>query len=124
MTKEILLIDDDDDEFEVFDEALHSIDKAIHCTRAKDMEDALEFLGSSSPAYIFIDFNMPKKNGLECLSEIKKIKKLENTKVVLYSNHVDDQMTQKALALGAFRCLKKPNMINLLARRLKEILTA
>jgi DNA-binding NtrC family response regulator len=122
MTNDILLIDDDVDELEVFNQALHSIDKTIKCTHAKDLGEALEFLHDTTPGYIFIDFNMPKTNGLECLAEIKKLKNLEKSKIVLYSNYLDDEMISKAMELGAFRCVKKPNMINLLARRLKEIL--
>jgi DNA-binding NtrC family response regulator len=122
MTSDILLIDDDADELEVFNQALHSIDKSIKCTHAKDLGEALEFLHDSSPGYIFIDFNMPKTNGLKCLAEIKKLKNLEKSKIVLYSNYIDDEMSNRAIELGAFKCVKKPNMINLLARRLKEIL--
>jgi DNA-binding NtrC family response regulator len=122
MTSDILLIDDDADELEVFSQALHSIDKTIKCTHAKDLGEALEFLHDSSPGYIFIDFNMPKTNGLKCLAEIKKLKNLEKSKIVLYSNYIDDEMSHRAIEMGAFKCVKKPNMINLLARRLKEIL--
>jgi DNA-binding NtrC family response regulator len=122
MTNDILLIDDDADELEVFNQALHSIDKTIKCTHVKDLGEALEFLHDSSPGYIFIDFNMPKTNGLKCLAEIKRLKNVEKSKIVLYSNYIDDEMSSKAMELGAYRCVKKPNMINLLARRLKEIL--
>jgi len=122
MTKEILLIDDDIDELEVFAEALHSVDKNIQCTQAKDLSEALDFLTYSSPAYIFIDYNMPKTNGLECVSEIKKIKKLEHSKIILYSNFINEEMNQRAISLGAYKCVKKPNMINVLIRNLKEIL--
>src|SRR5678815_1926707 len=82
MTKEILLIDDDADELEVFSEALRSVDKNIQCSQARDLNEALEFLTYSSPAYIFIDYNMPKINGLEVVSEIKKIEKLANSRIV------------------------------------------
>jgi DNA-binding NtrC family response regulator len=122
MTKEILLIDDDMDELEVFAEALHSVDKGIRCTQARDLKEALEFLSYSSPAYIFIDYNMPKVNGLECVSEIKKIKKLKDSRIILYSNFVNEEMNEKAISLGAYKCVKKPNMINVLIKNLKEIL--
>ena len=124
MTREILLIDDDEDELDVFSHALHSIDKDIKCTHAKDLNAALMYLASNSPAYIFIDFNMPVANGLDCLLEIRKLKGLESSKIILYSSHIDDEMTGKALKMGAFRCVQKPNMINVLAKRLKEILKA
>ena len=122
MTKEILLIDDDADELEVFSEALRSVDKNIQCSQATDLNEALEFLTYSSPAYIFIDYNMPKINGLEVVSEIKKMEKLANSKIVLYSNYISEEMNKKAMALGAYKCVKKPNMINVLIKNLKDIL--
>ena len=122
MTREILLIDDDEDELEVFTEALHSVDATIPCTQAKNLDEALDFLRYSSPAYIFIDFNMPKTNGLECLSEIKKFSKLEQSRIILYSNYISEEMNEQAIALGAYNCIKKPNMIYMLAKNLKEIL--
>jgi DNA-binding NtrC family response regulator len=122
MTREILLIDDDEDELEIFSQALRAIDKTIQCTLAKDLEKAKEYFKNNSPAYVFIDFNMPKENGPVCLAELNKIKHIEKSKIVLYSNYINEEMIEKAMALGAFKCVKKPNMINLLARRLKEIL--
>jgi DNA-binding NtrC family response regulator len=122
MTKEILLIDDDADELEVFTEALRSVDKNIQCSQAQDLNEALEFLNYSSPAYIFIDYNMPKVNGLECVAEIKKIEKLDKSKIILYSNYISEEMNEKAMSLGAYKCVKKPNMINVLIKNLKEIL--
>src|SRR6185295_2600084 len=119
MTKEILLIDDDADELEVFSEALRSVDKTIQCSQAKDLNEALEFLSYSSPAYIFIDYNMPKVNGLEVVAEIKKI---EKSKIILYSNYISEEMNREAISLGAYKCVKKPNMINVLIKNLKEIL--
>jgi DNA-binding NtrC family response regulator len=122
MTKEILLIDDDTDELEVFAEALRSVDKNIQCSQARDLNEALEFLSYSSPAYIFIDYNMPRVNGLEVVSEIKKIEKLEKSKIILYSNYISEEMNEKAISLGAYKCVKKPSMINVLIKNLKDIL--
>ena len=122
MTKEILLIDDDTDELEVFAEALRSVDKNIQCSQARDLKEALEFLNYSSPAYIFIDYNMPKINGLEVVSEIKKIDRLEHSKIILYSNHISEEMNERAISLGAYKCVKKPSMISVLIKNLEDIL--
>ena len=124
MTKEILLIDDDTDELEVFTEALRSVDKNIQCSQARDLNEALEFLSYSSPAYIFIDYNMPMVNGLECVAEIKKIEKLGRSRIILYSNYISEEINERAMSLGAYKCLKKPSMINVLIKNLKEILNS
>lgn len=122
MAREILLIDDDLDEFELFTEALSSIDKSLKCTHASNLNDALEFLKANSPECIFIDFNMPRTNGLECLVELKKLGAAKSSRIILYSNFIDEEMCKKAIASGAHHCLQKPAMINLLSKRLKDIL--
>ena len=122
MPKEILLIDDDENELEIFCDALHVIDKTITCTQTKNLTEAMEYLQHNSPGYIFIDFDMPTGSGVECLSELKKLTKLDKSKFILYSNHIDADISQRSIDLGAYRCIKKPSMIDLLARRLKEVL--
>jgi len=122
MAKEILLIDDDTDELEVFAEALRAVDKNIQCSQARDLNEALELLSYSAPAFIFIDYNMPDVNGLEVVCELKKMEKLEGSKIILYSNYISEEMNEKAISLGAYKCVKKPSMINVLIKSLKDIL--
>jgi len=122
MTKEILLIDDDIDELDVFADALVSIDKNIKCSQAKTLNEAFDYLEHSTPSFIFIDFNMPVTNGLDCLAELRKLTKLQNTGIIIYSNHISEPMQLKATDLGATGWMKKPNTIFVLAQKLKHIL--
>jgi DNA-binding response OmpR family regulator len=122
MERNILLIDDDEDELEIFTEALSKLPDSFSCLQAKDTEQAIEVLNQLVPGYIFIDFNMPKKNGLECLRELRTIKGLEPVQFIIYSNFIDEQTKIKALSLGATACMKKPYLTSVLAQRLKEIL--
>jgi DNA-binding NtrC family response regulator len=124
MPKEILLIDDDPGELEILTDALHVIDKTIKCAQTKNLKEALAYLENNSPGYIFIDLQMTTVNGTDHLSELKKLGAVANSKIVLYSNYIDDDIQQRAIDLGAYRIIKKPNMIDLLARKLKEVLQA
>src|SRR5215470_3321786 len=108
MPKEILLIDDDPDELEILTDALHVIDKTITCAQTKNLKEALAYLEHNSPGYIFIDLHMPAVNGVDHLSELKKLGALGNSKIVLYSNYIDDDIQQRAIRLGAYRVIKKP----------------
>ena len=122
MTRDILLIDDDIDELELFADALASIDKKIECSQVKSLTEAMEYLQFNTPAYIFIDFNMPVTNGLDCLAELRKVNKLQNTGIIMYSNHISESMQHQARNLGATDCMKKPNTIFVLVQKLKQIL--
>jgi DNA-binding NtrC family response regulator len=122
MPKEILLIDDDADELEILTDAIHLVDKNITCAQMKNLNDAREYLKHHSPCYVFIDLNMPTVNGVDHLAELKKLGLPGNSRIVLYSNYIDDDIQRRAIDLGAYRVIKKPNMIDLLARKLKEVL--
>lgn len=122
MEKTILLVDDDEDELEIFKDALTKLPVSFTCSQVTNTKQAVEWLKHAKPAFVFIDLNMPGPNGLECLAELKKIQGLQNTDFILYSNFVDDAINQKALSLGASSCMKKPNLTSTLAQRLKEIL--
>jgi CheY-like chemotaxis protein len=70
-----LLVDDDLDDQEIFLMTLEKINKNIKCLTANNGVEALSLLTQNSfvPDYIFLDVNMPKMNGIECLRSIKNI---------------------------------------------------
>lgn len=122
MEKHILLIDDDDDELEIFTEALNQIAVFFTCCQARNVEQAVESIRKRRPDFIFIDYNMPKINGLECLEQLRLLVEPGTTRFIIYSNYIDEKMNARALALGAELCMKKPYLTSSLAKRLKEIL--
>jgi DNA-binding NtrC family response regulator len=121
MKRHILLIDDDEDEFEILRTALFKVPIEFECMWVQSPEHALQLLRSYVPDFIFIDYNMPKSNGLKCLAEIKKLKNVENTPVILYSNCIDEESSEKAKSMGAYT-LEKPTLMNTLVKKLKELL--
>ena len=122
MAKDILLIDDDTDELEVFTEALRLIDTSYTCAQATSLDEAFNYLGNTTPTYIFLDFNMPKTNGLQCLSILKESGKTEESRIVLYSNFITDLMKKQVIQLGAYNYIQKPNTIVDLSEKLKDLL--
>jgi CheY-like chemotaxis protein len=87
-SKICLLIDDDMDDQEFFTLALDQLDESFQCETAQNGHDALTMLRNKKamlPDYIFLDLNMPRMNGLECLKEIKKISHLNHIPVIIYS---------------------------------------
>jgi DNA-binding NarL/FixJ family response regulator len=53
------------------------------------------------PDYIFIDINMQKKNGIECLIDLRTIKSPKEVKIIIYSTSLPLQMAKKLEAQGA-----------------------
>jgi DNA-binding NtrC family response regulator len=122
MRKHILLIDDDKDELEILMVALEQCPVPVKCTWAQGADHALAMLEYLEPDCILIDINMPKTDGLQCLQQIKAIKKLEPIPVVIYSTHVDGDTKKKAADCGAFKCIKKPTHIGSLSLLIEELL--
>ena len=120
--KVILLVDDDEDEHDIFLSALNGAGEDYSLISAISCEEALKVLNNLVPDVIFLDINMPRITGIKCLEEIRKIKKLAHVPVYIYSTGINSREGQKAILLGAKDYIIKPNSINDLSSVLKEIL--
>src|SRR5215216_2802271 len=106
MQKHILLIDDDRDELDILNDALETAGISSVCAWAPGAEQAFRILQDMVPDVIFLDLNMPKINGLACLKEIRKIKRLINIPVILYSTCINEETRKKASDSGASWCIQ------------------
>ena len=119
-----MLIDDDIDDQELFAHALKHINLDVDFVTANDGVHAIEKITSDSefnPYFIFIDVNMPRMNGIECLIEIKKISKVKNTPVYLYSTYGDPETISEGKKLGAIDLLVKAHSMKELEQTLANI---
>jgi CheY-like chemotaxis protein len=84
----ILLADDDEDDRALFTDALQELYDGIELTTAKNGVDLMRLLDTwrgNLPDVIFLDLNMPLKNGFECLDEIRAQQRLRELPVVILS---------------------------------------
>ena len=124
-TNHCFLVDDDIDDQEIFCMALETIDRGIECSIAENGYAALERLNNETsfrPSYIFIDVNMPKMNGLDCLKAVKKIERLKESHVFMYSTSDDEHVIRACKQLGADDFIVKPASLDSLITILKKIL--
>ena len=65
--KTVFIVDDDQDDREIFIEAIAEIDKSFNCITAENGEEAIRKLhaGVFVPNFIFLDLNMPRMYGRE-----------------------------------------------------------
>ena len=120
--KIILLIDDDEDEHEIFLSALKHTNTSYKFVSAHSCDNAIALLKHLQPDVIFVDVNMPKTNGIICLQEIKKMKRISHVPVYMYSTGMNAHDGKKAVQLGAVDYIIKPNSITSLSNLLKKIL--
>jgi CheY-like chemotaxis protein len=117
------LIDDDIDDQKIFSIITEEVDNTIKCSFANDGVDAIEKLTECEviPDLIFLDVNMPRMDGLECLRKIKKIERLKNIPVYMYSTTADPTTVTLTKRLGVKDFIVKPNNINELVNILTSI---
>jgi CheY-like chemotaxis protein len=122
--KNILLVDDDSDDRELFLEAVGEIDPAIRCSTAENGEKALQLLRLMEPLpdFIFLDLNMPCVDGRECLARIKMADRLRNIPVVIYSTSASPKDIIDTRELGAFCFSTKPASYRGLKKVIEDIL--
>lgn len=122
-SKSCLLIDDDEDDKEIFFIALAEANPKVHCFTADDGIQALTMLKDESfvPDYIFLDLNMPLMSGKECLAEIRKRKHLDQTPVIIYSTSASQKDVQETHELGASGFITKPPLLGALIEKLVEV---
>lgn len=108
MIKQILFVDDDEDEPDIFISALEETGIPFQCTSVPGAAEALRHLENYRPDFIILDFNMPKINGLELLRIIKADETLQDIPVVMYSATMGNDLVKKAIEAGAFKCIQKP----------------
>jgi CheY-like chemotaxis protein len=123
--KTFFLVDDDVDDQEIFIAAVNEIDNSIKCISIDNCEEALEKLKKEHtdlPDLIFLDLNMPRLNGRQCLSEIRKLSRLKHIPVIIYSTSSLKKDMEETASLGADLFITKPNRFNELCETLNNVL--
>ena len=122
----ILLTDDDSDDCMLFEEVLNDLALATSLTIAHDGEQCMKLLNQNQsilPNVLFLDLNMPRKNGYECLSEIKLIDRLKNLPVIIFSTSLNHDVVDMLYQNGANYYIRKPGDFNKLKNVISKAVT-
>ena len=122
----ILLADDDEDDRLFFKEAFEEI--KIN-TSVKTVNDGVELMkhltqdGAQLPHILFLDLNMPRKTGMDCLLEIKRLEHLKDIAIAIYSTSSSETDIEETFVQGANVYIKKPSDFNALNKILEQVIT-
>jgi CheY-like chemotaxis protein len=122
--KTVLLADDDQDDAEIFEEALLRSCDSITFKWFEDGQKLLEYLESKYPdlpELIFLDLNMPEMNGWQCLAGLKTNTKFKSIPVIMYTTSSNPRDKEIAVDLNAHGLIVKPSNPRVLERILTEI---
>jgi CheY-like chemotaxis protein len=125
--KNVFLAEDDLDDQEFFSDALKQITIPTKLTVSNDgleLMDNLETVSEPPPPHvIFLDLNMPYKNGFDCLREIRENPRLKDIPVVIFSTSAHPDMIDKSYHEGANYYLCKPRSFPQLVKAVEKVLT-
>ena len=122
----IILADDDEDDILFFTDAFDELKINTKVNTFKDGEELMNYLNTEKavmPNVLFLDLNMPKKTGLECLAEIKDNDKMSGIAIAIYSTSASEEDIEKTFVLGANIYIKKPADFKKLKKVLSEVVS-
>lgn len=122
----IVLADDDKDDRLFFTDAFDELKIATKVSTYNDGVELMNYLNQKDallPNVLFLDLNMPRKSGLECLKEIKTNKKMANIAIAIYSTSASEEDIENTFVLGANIYIKKPNDFKKLKKVLSDVVT-
>ena len=122
----VLLADDDEDDRLFFMDAFEEIKIKTVVQTVNDGQELMEHLTQSDsvlPDVLFLDLNMPRKTGMDCLNEIKNIDRLKNVAIAIYSTSASEEDIEETFVKGANVYIKKPNDFSALKKVLSEVIT-
>ena len=112
----ILLADDDFDDRYFFERVLKKLPIRTALSTVDNGEKLMIYLSENAenlPDVLFLDLNMPRKNGAECLSAIKENEKLKHLPVIIYSTHMLEKDEAVLYRKGAHYYIQKTDIIKL-----------
>jgi len=118
----ILLAEDDEDDRLFFKEAISELKINSVLTIVNDGVQLMNYLNQKDvelPHLLFLDINMPRKNGMKALQEIRSSERLKDLSVAMYSTSSAQKDIEDALANGANIYINKPSDFD----HLKKIIT-
>jgi CheY-like chemotaxis protein len=121
--RSIVLADDDSDDIEIFKDSLNEVQSDIQLESVSNGKQLMELISHFLPDLLFIDLDMPVKNGLECLVEIRSNPKMEELPVIVFSSTTRPANIQTAYEMGAHLFLIKSSSYEEYKSALKAILT-
>jgi DNA-binding response OmpR family regulator len=120
---DLILVDDDLDEVFIFELALDSVGFKGKLRHAEDGQKLFILLGHRTPDIIFLDINMPCKDGVSCIMEVRRNPLFNSVPVIMYTSWKRQQDIEDSYSRGANFYVTKAGTIGELEKKLGLILS-
>lgn len=118
---DVILAEDDKDDVLIFELAITQARILINMRHAINGDELFELLKQSLPDIIFLDINMPCKDGVTCVVEIRRNPDYDNIPVIMYTSYNSSEKIETTYRAGANFYMLKNDSIAAIAENLKKI---
>ncbi len=103
--------EDNTEDAYLFSMAIKELYDNVHTPHFEDGTELMNSLNSKTitPDIIFLDINMPGKDGYECLKEIRSSERLRHLPVIIFSTTDNEKEISRMYEAGANLYVHKPN---------------
>lgn len=117
----ILGIDDNEDILKLLDTVLTS--KGHNFTQAVNGKDGVKLIEEQNFDAILLDLAMPEFSGVDVIESLKKSNKIKDQKIILFtaSSATDKEIDALLQYDGVMSCIRKPVDINVLIKKVAEV---
>lgn len=121
---QIAIIDTNLDDLEILESIIKEIDSDVNCISFVFADEAIRILGTelnTVPNYIFVNADLPRVNGSDCLRMLKQIPKLSACKIIMFAQVMPKAVGNAFISLGAFDFFQKPIVKSSYKAKIKKI---
>lgn len=114
MPKTVVIIDDDADDLDLMNQAFTMIDSTIQLVSFIYPDEAIRLLAKQLilvPDFIFIDINMQRLRGDECLEELRTVAHFKQTPIIMFSTSMPSDVAETLSDRGATYMFEKPTKL-------------
>jgi CheY-like chemotaxis protein len=126
--KKILLVDDDEDDRQIFQDVVREVDPYATLDFAENGLDMIAMLEKMSdtdlPGMIILDQNMPRMTGKESLIYLKENPRYQHIPTIVYSTYQVKDFYQECLELGAEDVVAKPDTMQAYREMIEQFLVS
>ena len=118
----IVLADDDPDDHMLFQQAVHEVAPNVIITSFFSGAELIDYLDTRVPDILFVDLHMPRKDGIECLREIRENGRFRKLPIVVYSTSGIEHTINISYGFGANLYFQKTTSFEELKTAIRLIL--
>jgi FixJ family two-component response regulator len=121
---QVAIIDTNTEDLERLEDIIKQIDSDVKCLSFVFADQAMRVIANELiqvPNYIFINVNLPRLTGPECLRKLKQVPRLKSSKIIMFAEVMPQAVGQAFIKRGAFDFFQKPLDDSIYSSKVKDI---